>query len=88
MAVRELLKPYATDLRYEELTGGLERRQVHYLLKRRLGYEPEEVEAMPWYRERMWLEGVMWEATGFKEDQSTAHDLDDLAAMGITVRKV
>jgi hypothetical protein len=88
VVVRQFPGPFVADARYEALTGGLERRQIAYLMKSKLGYEPEEVSAMPWHRLRMWLEGITWDFSGFKEQSPSGWEDDDLAAMGFTVRKV
>jgi hypothetical protein len=36
----------------------------------------------------MWVEGIKWEHSGFEVDQGETYELDDIAAMGFTVRKV
>lgn len=85
MGVGDRHKPYLEDLIYEELTGGLERRQVLYEFKRKLNFDPEEVDAMPRHLFRMWLEGINWERRGYED---VGEELDDFAEMGFTVREV
>jgi hypothetical protein len=78
-------KPYE-DLRYEQLTGGLQNRQLLYLMRRWLNFSPGEVESMPWHERQMYEEGIGWEASGFEAHET--YEFDDLGSMGITVRKV
>lgn len=56
-----LFTPFYADARYEQLTGGSGKRALYYLAKRRLGMSRPEWDALPWYDQRMYVEGFVEE---------------------------
>ena len=84
--------PPATDARYEALTGGRSNRIVLYLAKRRLGYNPDEWEALPWHWQRLYVEGFIAEGkanSGEPDDEEVVDPVtassSQLSNMGLTV---
>lgn len=65
--------PFYADARYEQLTGGPGNRALHYLAKRRLNMSVAEWDALPWYDQRMYMEGFVEEGLLSTGDD---HDVD------------
>lgn len=45
-------------LRYDHLTGGVAERQMHYLARRYLKFRWDEWDALPWWQQRAYVEGL------------------------------
>lgn len=86
----------AIDARYEQLSGGAVNRIVLYLARRRLGITPTEWNALPWYEQRMYIEGFIEEGFLKRADDEDVEEGDpnvdpvtasdaELRRMGLTV---
>jgi hypothetical protein len=75
-------KPHEAGRRYEAITGGAARRRIYFDVKRLLGYEPEQFDALPWHRQCMWIEQI--------SEMGTPRQSSDgqLRSLGFKVRKV
>lgn len=51
------VQPGKRGSRYEQVSGGLGQRRIYYLARRKLQLSPEEWDALPWWQERMYVEG-------------------------------
>ena len=73
--------------RQERRYGSLEteRRRFYYAFRRHLHYTPEQVDALPWWQVRMFLEGLNEEFRDPDEPETEVYD-GDLADLGITMR--
>lgn len=69
---------------------------MHYLAKRHLGMDPEEFEALPWHRRRLYENGLTWEFVKRQEGEPTPDEIpgeeddtedDDVSSLGVTVRR-
>lgn len=60
-------RPKCRERRYSALTEGT--RKTYYLARRYLNYSIEEWEALPWWEQRVYIEGLEWELTP-PEDES------------------
>ncbi len=61
-------RPKRLNERYESLTGDIEERRTRYLLRRHLGVEPEDASGMPWWKRKLYVEGLLWEFAN-KDDE-------------------
>ncbi|PLS86464.1 MAG: hypothetical protein CYG60_07070 [Actinobacteria bacterium] len=57
-----------------------------------MGYEPEEVDRLPWWKQKMWIEKLNQHFSP-PEQQPPAHDehvevSDDITALGITPQNI
>ena len=75
--------PKTFDRRYAGLTD--ERKAAYYHLRKELYYTPEEVDRLPWWQTRMFMEQAL-KASSPPEDQPTPENvevLDDVTLLGI-----
>ena len=91
--VRGTDAPGTLDRRYELITQSRTRRLVWYIVRRHLQFSIEEWEALPWYQQLVYLEGIQEEF--YQEDDSepereedVSGNWDALAARGIPIRTV
>ena len=78
-------RPKRLSERYEELAGDSNERRTLYLLRRHLGVDPEDARNLPWWKRRLYVEGLLWE---FADKDSTEYDdgaPSGLAEQGFTV---
>lgn len=77
--------PGSLRRRYEAVTP--ERRRTLYAVRRHLGYGPEEWDGLPWWQQRLMLDGLNEEFAPAEDARPEPVDLDDagLAAHGIKV---
>lgn len=61
-------RPKRVGERYESLAGDLNERRTRYLFRRHLGVEPEDVPNLPWWKRKLYIEGLLWEFSDNKED--------------------
>ncbi len=79
-------KPKRLSERYEGLAGDLDERRTRYLLRRHLGIDPEDVPALPWWKRRLYVEGLVWEFSNEEPDETVdGGDPDALQGLGFTV---
>lgn len=88
MACLGVHRPKRVSERYESLAGDLEARRVKYLFRRHLGVEPEDTPKLPWWKYRLYLDGIAWEFFENQEQQTGDGSLDDLAEQGFTVNTI
>lgn len=81
-------RPKRLGERYESLAGDLDERRTRYLFKRHLGVEPEDAPLLPWWKRRLYIEGLLWEFTEQEEDEIIDSDLGSLGGLGLTVNEV
>lgn len=55
------------------------------MLRRHLGVEPEDVPKLPWWKRRLYVEGLLWEFAEQEEDEVLDGTVDNLAEQGFTV---
>ena len=85
--------PGTLDRRYGLITESHSRRLTWYIVRRQLGFSIEEWEALPWYQQLVYTEGLKEEF--YREDDSDREDEEDLSdnwdalvSRGIPVRTV
>lgn len=91
MADEKRSRPKSLDRRYERLS---EDKNTYYALRRYLNYTPKEVDAMPWWERRMWIEKINEEfappesgpagSPPATETPNGAEVYDDVTVLGIT----
>lgn len=88
MAGRRTARPKSLE-RYEALAGDRDERRTRYLLRRHLGVEPEDVPRLPWWKRRLYVEGLVWEFTEQEEERELVEATpENLGALGISVRTI
>lgn len=90
MARLGVRRPKRLGERYESLAGDLEERRTRYLFRRHLGVEPETVPSLPWWKRKLYVEGILWEFAndGEEETEYIDDDTDSLGAEGFTVNTI
>ncbi len=58
MAHRGSGRPKRLEERYLDLIGDEDEEASYYLVKRKLGFGPDEWDALPWHHKRMYLNGL------------------------------
>lgn len=81
MASRGALRPKSVEERFQALAGDGDSQSLLYLAKAKLGYEPHEWEALPWWQQAVYEAGLRAEFMKDDEDGEV-----DPAALGITMR--
>lgn len=81
-------RPKRLGERYESLAGDLEERRTRYLFKRHLGVEPEDVPTLPWWKKRLYIEGLRWEFTDEEDVETLDGSLDSLQGQGFTTNAI
>lgn len=83
-------RPKRLTERYEGLAGDLNERRTRYLLRRHLGIEPEDAPFLPWWKRKLYVEGLLWEFAEQDEEgyEEVDGSLDSLGGMGFTVNSV
>lgn len=81
-------RPKRLSERYELLAGELDERRTRYLLRRHLGIEPEDVPALPWWKRRFYVEGLLWEFANEQENEQVDGTLDNLEGQGFAVGSI
>lgn len=82
MAPRGVVKPGSLKRRYSELEDS--DKYTYYAFRRHLGYSPAEVDAMPWWERRMFIEVLNEE---FTEEEPKENVYDDVSAFGMKARE-
>lgn len=85
MAVLGVPRPKRLEGRYEALAGDYNERRFRYLLRRHLGVEPEDVPALPWWKRRLYVEGLTWEFGDGEQTEYVDNSLDGLGSLGLSV---
>ncbi len=80
-------RPKRLTERYEALTGDLNERRTRYLLRRHLGVEPEDVPQLPWWKRKLYVEGLLWEFANQEEDEVVDATPENLEGLGFTVNE-
>ena len=78
-------RPKRLGERYESLAGGKDERRMCYMLRRHMGIEPEEVNRLPWWKLKLYVEGIMWEFGEQEPDEYVESTPENLAEQGFTV---
>jgi hypothetical protein len=81
-------RPKKLSARYESIAGDLNERRTRYLFKRHLGIEPEDAGALPWWKRKLYVEGLLWEFADQDAPEVNDGSLDDLQGQGFTVNSV
>ena len=75
---RNVPPPKTTDHRYELISGGESNRVLLYVARRKLGLSVEEWYALPWWQQRMYIDGMMAEGVIRSADEDDEYgDFDD-----------
>ena len=82
MDLREPHGPKTFERRYAGLTE--ERKNLYFVFRRHLGYEPHEVDAMPWWQLRMFCEKLNEEFAPPDEDAGESSVSDHASDFGLT----
>lgn len=85
MALCGVPRPKRIEPRYEALAGDLNERRTRYLLKRHLGVEPEDAAKLPWWKRKLYVEGLLWEFADQDETEQLDGSQESLAGQGFTV---
>lgn len=85
MACLGVHRPKRLSERYESLAGDLEERRTRYLLRRHLGVEPEDAPNLPWWKRKLYVEGLLWEFAEQDESEEVDGSLDSLGDLGFSV---
>lgn len=77
-------RPKRQGRRYRALS--LDYRRLYYLVRRYLYFTPAEWDALPWWAQKVYIEGLKEELTDHtRADPSEAPD--DFAGLGFTMKK-
>lgn len=95
MGLSGAFRPGSFERRYAALTENT--RNTYYALRRHLGYTPEEVDSMPWWELRMWVECLEEEFTLENDSDGESPEdgqakptivTDSLSKLGIVAHEV
>lgn len=75
MGLPGAFKPGSLERRYGALTENS--KNTYYALRRHLGYAPSEVDSMPWWELRMWVECLSEEFKANDCDEALGEDAAD-----------
>lgn len=92
MADEKRGRPKSLDRRYGRLSE--DKKNTYFAVKTHLGYEPEEWEELPWWKQRMWVEKLNEKFATPEDDPSASSPpaqvspgdevYDDVTVLGIT----
>lgn len=88
MALFGVHKPKRLSERYEGLAGDLNEQRTRYLLRRHLGIDPEDAANLPWWKRKLYVEGLLWEFASSETNETNDGSLDALEEQGFTVNSV
>ena len=54
-------------------------------MRRHLGVEPEDAPKLPWWKRKMYVEGLLWEFADQDETEQLDGSPESLASQGFTV---
>jgi hypothetical protein len=82
---RDVLSLPTIDARYERLSGGPGKRAVLYVARRKLGLSPDEWEALPWWTQRLYIDGLLNEGM-LEMGEQPENDPDPVSASDAELR--
>ncbi len=88
MDLRGACRPKSYERRYAGLSES--RKGLYYLFRRHLGFTHTEVDDMPWWLLRLYLDGLHDEFVRDEDDEPNAktETTSDLGSLGITTTQI